>query len=200
MASLIWIIKLGVQDFLLDYRPKDVQDEKSKKTTTNQTTKFQQLQQRWSSTIEDPGKDIPLFKEINSIGDNILTEHDVSGNRKILRTVLMKGGFSSWDWHTKFNRTKWRSLKNNFQIVSTVYVSWRNKSENSPNCKLHSKWPLNPLVLYCVLMLPNYSYIFWRFIKRALCYQVVSYVELNRVATLTTYTIGIYLLNATSYS
>ncbi|XP_050293118.1 coronin-2B-like isoform X1 [Anthonomus grandis grandis] len=60
-----------------DYRPKEFQDEKSKKTTTNQTTKFQQLQQRWSKTIEDPNKDMPLFKEINSIGDNILTEHDL---------------------------------------------------------------------------------------------------------------------------
>ncbi|KAF7280837.1 coronin-2B-like isoform X1 [Rhynchophorus ferrugineus] len=60
-----------------DYRPKDLIDEKIKKTNTNQTTKFQQLQQIWSSTIEGPNKDIPLIKEINSIGDNILTEHDL---------------------------------------------------------------------------------------------------------------------------
>ncbi|XP_030765102.1 coronin-2B-like isoform X3 [Sitophilus oryzae] len=60
-----------------DYRPKELINEKSLKTTTNQTTKFQQLQQRWSSTNEPTNKSIPLLREINSIGDNILTEHDL---------------------------------------------------------------------------------------------------------------------------
>ncbi|XP_060527324.1 coronin-2B-like isoform X2 [Cylas formicarius] len=63
-----------------DYRPKSIviteQNEKNKKTTTNQTTKFQQLQQRFSQ-IELGGKDVPLLRNINSIGDNILTEHDL---------------------------------------------------------------------------------------------------------------------------
>lgn len=61
-----------------DYRPKDMIIEKSQKTTNNQTTKFQQLQQRFSHVAVN-NKDIPLIKEINSIGDNILTENDVSG-------------------------------------------------------------------------------------------------------------------------
>lgn len=59
-----------------DYRPKDLIEEKNKKTTTNQTTKFQQLQQRFGHV--EVNNDIPLIKEINSIGDNISTEHDVS--------------------------------------------------------------------------------------------------------------------------
>ncbi|XP_018579261.1 coronin-2B isoform X2 [Anoplophora glabripennis] len=58
-----------------DYRPKDMITEKSQKTTNNQTTKFQQLQQRFSHGVNN--KDIPLIKEINSIGDNILTENDL---------------------------------------------------------------------------------------------------------------------------
>ncbi|KAJ8962012.1 hypothetical protein NQ314_005794, partial [Rhamnusium bicolor] len=59
-----------------DYRPKDLIIEKSQKTSNNQTTKFQQLQQRFSH-VEVNNKDIPLIKEINSLGDNILTEHDL---------------------------------------------------------------------------------------------------------------------------
>ncbi|XP_063906884.1 coronin-2B-like isoform X2 [Zophobas morio] len=59
-----------------DYRPKDLIEEKNKKTTTNQTTKFQQLQQRFGH-VEVVNSDIPLMKEINSIGDNISTEHDL---------------------------------------------------------------------------------------------------------------------------
>ncbi|CAH1119296.1 unnamed protein product [Phaedon cochleariae] len=59
-----------------DYRPKDLITEKNHKTNNNQTTKFQQLQQRFNH-IGDSNKDIPLMKEINSIGDNILTENDL---------------------------------------------------------------------------------------------------------------------------
>ncbi|KAL1512493.1 hypothetical protein ABEB36_002077 [Hypothenemus hampei] len=60
-----------------DYRPKELQDEKSMKTTTNQTTKFQQLQQRWSTTIEHPYRDAPLFKEFNGLSDSRLSEHEL---------------------------------------------------------------------------------------------------------------------------
>ncbi|KAJ8985777.1 hypothetical protein NQ317_014430 [Molorchus minor] len=49
--------------------------EKSQKTSTNQTTKFQQLQQRFGH-VEVNNKDMPLMKDINSIGDNISTEQD----------------------------------------------------------------------------------------------------------------------------
>ncbi|XP_008198815.1 coronin-2B isoform X2 [Tribolium castaneum] len=58
-----------------DYRPKDLIEEKIKKTTTNQTTKFQQLQQRFGHV--EVNNDIPLIKEINSMGDTITTEHDL---------------------------------------------------------------------------------------------------------------------------
>lgn len=60
-----------------DYRSRDMVMEKSKKTTDNQTTKFQQLQAKFGH-IEVENNDIPLIKGINSIGDNILTENDVS--------------------------------------------------------------------------------------------------------------------------
>lgn len=60
-----------------DYRPKElIINDKLHKTSTNQTTRFQQLQQRFSH-VEGNNKDIPLYKEINSIGDNITTEHEV---------------------------------------------------------------------------------------------------------------------------
>lgn len=59
-----------------DYRPKDLIEEKIQKTTTNQTTKFQQLQQRFGGHVELPN-DLPLMKEINTIGDNISTEQDL---------------------------------------------------------------------------------------------------------------------------
>lgn len=60
-----------------DYRPKElIITDKVHKTSANQTTRFQQLQQRFSH-VEGNNKDIPLYKEINSIGDNITTEHEV---------------------------------------------------------------------------------------------------------------------------
>ncbi|CAH0552658.1 unnamed protein product [Brassicogethes aeneus] len=58
-----------------DYRPKDLINEKSQKTSTNQTTRFQQLQQRFSQ-IEVNNKDLPL-KGVNNIGDNALNENDL---------------------------------------------------------------------------------------------------------------------------
>ncbi|KAG5885782.1 hypothetical protein JTB14_031217 [Gonioctena quinquepunctata] len=59
-----------------DYRPKDIIIEKSQKTTTNQTTKFQQLQQRFGHGDVN-NKDMPLIRGINSLGDNISTENDL---------------------------------------------------------------------------------------------------------------------------
>lgn len=63
---LTGVINCHLSLLFLDYRSKDAQDEKSKKTSTNESTKFQQQQQR---------KDI--FKDLN--GKNpILTEQEVS--------------------------------------------------------------------------------------------------------------------------
>ncbi|XP_023018501.2 coronin-2B isoform X2 [Leptinotarsa decemlineata] len=59
-----------------DYRPKDLITEKSQKTSNNQTTKFQQLQQRFSH-VEVNNKDISLTREMNNIGENILTDNDL---------------------------------------------------------------------------------------------------------------------------
>lgn len=56
-----------------DYRPKEQRIEKSQKTSSNQTTKFQQLQQKF----ELNNRDIP-FKEINGIENDVLSEFDVS--------------------------------------------------------------------------------------------------------------------------
>lgn len=64
-----------------DYRPKDDISsylEKSQKTTTNQNTKFQQLQQKFGNVANNTvsnhkDEDIPLFKQISSI-DNINIE------------------------------------------------------------------------------------------------------------------------------
>ncbi|XP_066254393.1 coronin-2B-like isoform X2 [Euwallacea similis] len=59
-----------------DYRPKDFQDEKSKKTSTNETTKFQQMQQRWSTNIEYPRRDVPYLKEVNGMAERSLAGND----------------------------------------------------------------------------------------------------------------------------
>lgn len=62
-----------------DYRPKDVID-KNYKTTANQSTKFHQLQQMFgnlTSSVEVTN-DIPFYKQMNSLGDNINTENEVS--------------------------------------------------------------------------------------------------------------------------
>lgn len=65
-----------------DYRPKDVISitDKIQKTTTNQSTKFHQLQQMFGNLTgsTDNSSDLPLYKQINSIGDNINTENEVS--------------------------------------------------------------------------------------------------------------------------
>lgn len=61
-----------------DYRPKDVVIEKNKKTSTNQSTKFQELQQMFSNVNNNElNADMPLMKHFNSIGDNINTENEV---------------------------------------------------------------------------------------------------------------------------
>lgn len=63
------------QETVPDYRPKDmIFIEKSQKTCNNQTTKFQQLQQRFGNNDLSSR---PLFKDINSLGDNIRTENDL---------------------------------------------------------------------------------------------------------------------------
>ncbi|XP_028131173.2 coronin-2B isoform X2 [Diabrotica virgifera virgifera] len=61
---------------IIDYRPKDnVITEKSRKTTNNQT--FQKLQQKFSQIEINNHKDVRLIKEVNSFGDNIMTENDL---------------------------------------------------------------------------------------------------------------------------
>lgn len=57
-----------------DYRPKEQRIEKSQKTSSNQTTKFQQLQQKF----EINNRDMPFIKEMNGSQNNILCEIDVS--------------------------------------------------------------------------------------------------------------------------
>lgn len=57
-----------------DYRPKEQRIEKSQKTSSNQTTKFQQLQQKF----ELNNRNIPFIKEINGIEDENLLATDVS--------------------------------------------------------------------------------------------------------------------------
>ncbi|KAL3280273.1 hypothetical protein HHI36_017768 [Cryptolaemus montrouzieri] len=71
-----------------DYRPKNLINEKALKTNTNQTTKFQQLQQRFGHV--EVVNDIPLMKEINSISDNITTEHDLRVAYKLQSEELRK--------------------------------------------------------------------------------------------------------------
>lgn len=68
-------------NFLFVYcRPKDVVSEKCQKTTTNQSTKFHQLQQMFGNLTSgaEVAADVPLYKQINSIGDSINTENEVS--------------------------------------------------------------------------------------------------------------------------
>nr|CAI5833955.1 unnamed protein product [Callosobruchus analis] len=57
-----------------DYRPKDLMTEKNQKTTSNQTTKFQQLQQKFSGN--DVHNDVTVLREINNVGDN-MPEHEL---------------------------------------------------------------------------------------------------------------------------
>lgn len=63
-----------------DYRPKDVLNEKTQKTSVNQSTKFHQLQQMFDNinSSTEVSTDIPLYKQLNTIGDNINTENEVS--------------------------------------------------------------------------------------------------------------------------
>ncbi|XP_017779006.1 PREDICTED: coronin-2B-like, partial [Nicrophorus vespilloides] len=56
-----------------DYRPKDVIIEKNMKTTTNQSTKFFELQQKFSNIAQDINAD-DLMKQNNTINDTICTE------------------------------------------------------------------------------------------------------------------------------
>lgn len=62
-----------------DYRPKDVISDKNYKTTTNQSTKFHQLQQMFGNLTNnvEVTNDIPLYRQLNSLGDNINTEVEV---------------------------------------------------------------------------------------------------------------------------
>lgn len=62
-----------------DYRPKDVINEKNYKTTTNQSTKFHQLQQMFGNLTNnvEVTNDLPLYRQLNSLGDNINTEVEV---------------------------------------------------------------------------------------------------------------------------
>ncbi|XP_065170648.1 coronin-2B-like isoform X2 [Atheta coriaria] len=63
-----------------DYRSKDTINEKNNKTSTNQSTKFHQLQQMFGNihnNRENLNDDMPLIKQINTIGDNINTENDL---------------------------------------------------------------------------------------------------------------------------
>lgn len=50
--------------------------EKSRKTSNNET--FQKLQQKFNQIEINNHQDVRLIKEVNSIGDTILTENDVS--------------------------------------------------------------------------------------------------------------------------
>lgn len=60
-----------------DYRPKDlIMLEKNRKTSNNET--FQKLQQKFNQIEINNHQDVRLIKEVNSIGDTILTENDVS--------------------------------------------------------------------------------------------------------------------------
>lgn len=63
-----------------DYRPKDLFNEKNQKTTTNQSTKFHQLQQMFGNLTSnhEVAADVPLYKQMNTISDNINTENEVS--------------------------------------------------------------------------------------------------------------------------
>lgn len=66
-----------------DYRSRDMLQpiEKSQKTSTNQSTKFHQLQQMFGSTItnqEPNNEEIPLYKQIQAASDNINNENEVS--------------------------------------------------------------------------------------------------------------------------
>ncbi|CAH1106121.1 unnamed protein product [Psylliodes chrysocephalus] len=59
-----------------DYRPKDlIMLEKSRKTSNNET--FQKLQQKFNQIEINNHQDVRLIKEVNSIGDTILTENDL---------------------------------------------------------------------------------------------------------------------------
>lgn len=59
-----------------DYRPKEQRIEKSQKTSSNQSTKFQQLQQKF----ELNNRNITYIKEINGIEDDNVLTTDVSSN------------------------------------------------------------------------------------------------------------------------
>lgn len=72
-----------------DYRPKEQRIQKSQKTSSNQTTKFQQLQQKF----ELNNRDIPFLKEINGIEDDILTENDVSSHKLAHKSLLTDNTF-----------------------------------------------------------------------------------------------------------
>lgn len=56
-----------------DYRPKEQRIEKSQKTSSNQTTKFQQLQQKFELNNRNS-----TYKEINGIDNDIALDNDVS--------------------------------------------------------------------------------------------------------------------------
>ncbi|XP_056641182.1 coronin-2B-like isoform X2 [Diorhabda sublineata] len=59
-----------------DYRPKEaIIMEKSRKTSNNEN--FQKLQQKFNQIEMNNHQDVHLIKEVNSIGDNILTENDL---------------------------------------------------------------------------------------------------------------------------
>lgn len=101
---------------MLDYRSKDAQDEKSKKTSTNESTKFQQQQQR---------KDI--FKDIN--GKNpILSEQEVI---EVFKTNTLTQVFekNSCESPTRFSAKKCVNYANNWQTANDVSRNWKNKSK-----------------------------------------------------------------------
>lgn len=65
-----------------DYRPRDTlpQIDKSQKTSTNQSTKFHQLQQMFGNTItsEPNNEELPLYKQIAVANENLHNENEVS--------------------------------------------------------------------------------------------------------------------------
>lgn len=115
-----------------DYRPKDIIIEKNQKTTTNQSTKFHQLQQMFGNLTSgnEVTEDIPLYKQINSIGDNINTENEVSKVlvrffHKSFRLFIESGLFCQFVWGF-FDRFSQRNHKKSPILIAVAFFWIKN--------------------------------------------------------------------------
>ncbi|XP_044761761.1 coronin-2B-like [Coccinella septempunctata] len=99
-----------------DYRPKDLLNEKNLKTNTNQTTKFQELQQIFGHV--EVTNEIPLIKDITNNAENI-TENDLKAAYKQLSDEVRK--------MRKIISQKDRRIK---ELEETVKKLQSNKNQN----------------------------------------------------------------------